>query len=248
MITQPVKSDKLSAKETNVLVSLLHTLLQYTNIDSAYETLVQAFLSKTHRTLHLPCCLKSKLSSFILYGTYVRKVWDIQPVYRNHKIEYELVQQPLKIQRILCVDCAHNHQKRTHALLLQLFVPYGRYSIRAILYFLNEYFTNYCANVSAYTSDSRNNIHSIEKFCADYNIPERTFKRWIKWLKEEGTSLENIGIVLGAEGKKNLGRFVQKLARDFDVFQEKCVRLLNRTLFQNHRSPANSLNLSGAVL
>jgi len=70
----------------------------------------------------------------------------------------------LTIQRVICGSC-----NSTHALLADVLIPYGSYSLRFILHTLRAYLNRTC---------------TVAALCNRYNIAISTLYRWIDLFKE----------------------------------------------------------------
>jgi len=71
---------------------------------------------------------------------------------------------PLTIARVICDSCG-----RTHALLADVLIPYGSYSLRFILHVLRAYLNRRC---------------SVKALCQRYSIAVSTLYKWMRLFEE----------------------------------------------------------------
>lgn len=219
MINQPGK--KVKAYNTFALNS--DFMMQ--NINALYNAAVSAIENRTMNVLLACCQVLSLVSGYILYGTYERTVTDIRCNRCNGLMVYEIVTVKLRIQRIMCNRCGKKH---THALLFDYFVPYGRYSIRFILYYLDLYFKSGM---------------SIEAFCGEHEelFSERTFNKWLQWLNNNMDMLIQQGIVTNsAEHKEHRKQCVETLLKALSRWICCTLKNTNKMPFQRHATPNNT--------
>jgi len=88
---------------------------------------------------------------------YSRMLISVSP--DNQRIEQEVL-----VPRVLCDSCATSGHAHTQAILPDVAVPYGSYSLRFILTILNGYLNRSC---------------SITDFCAYWQIAVSTLYGWI---------------------------------------------------------------------
>lgn len=164
-------------------------------------------------------------TDYILYGTYSRKeIYDIQLLENeNGVLEYKEVDiTDLRIQRIQVLSSGE-----THAVLNDILVPYGRYSIRFILYHLYQCFSQ--------------NI-SFEAYCSEQErFDERTFKTWLIWMKQHITILRGLGLTNDRKERRQvLKEWVEEMIDGFLEAGKRALRLLKCYLFQRHKMPDHS--------
>ena len=237
MITQQFNLNNIRREITSeemASLSFLSVLFQYTSFQAIYDEIIEALKRHTLPFLIMPCCQAVATESYILYGHYKRTVIDLIGNIDKKGVQTYSLQTitNFEIQRIMCKNCEEHGKTTTHAILMHLLIPYSQYSLRAVLYYLYLYY-----------SDRKH--RSIEDFCKDYDLRTSTFKSWLRWLRENGPLLEQIGNALHKEGKANLRDFLDRILGSIEVYFKKSIDILSRTLLQTHRSPANSLHLSG---
>ena len=149
------------------------------------------------------------------YGHYTRNVVD----YVCGKIVTETVEIP----RVICTSCSDRHHKHTHALLPDVIIPYGEYSLTIILYVLLLY---YCRN------------RKIADICEKFGISPVQLYRWkhlFEIYKEEWLGALNSAETSNSEWMKHLLR----LGAYSSEFSFPFLRRTARSFMQNHANPAN---------
>ena len=156
---------------------------------------------------------------YILYGTYGREpIRDIQQVRDSDgNLEYkETIVKDIRLQRILIYATGE-----THAILNELLVPYGNFSLRYILYHLHQYFSQSI---------------SMEAYCGQHDFDERTFEGWIEWMKQNITILTQLGLTQDRkDNRQTLKQWTEELIVHFYEAGEKALYLLRLALYQQHR-------------
>ena len=210
MITQPRPGFKITDK---AFMSI--------PIEKWYEALKTTV--KTGRIenarLVLPCCLLANIDDIVLNGKYPRTYTDIQLI----EGKYVLKEGRIQVQRILCRKSGH-----THALLFDLFIPYQKYTIRYVLYRLKEFFES---------------GDTIEEFWLKYyqEFSLKTMYKWLTWLKDNLSTLTEMGIVKQwKEKRESYRQFTARLCDESAFMICRCLKSLNVTLFQRHKSPPNT--------
>ena len=115
------------------------------NVQQLTNIMLDAFLSSKDNY-----CRKCGASGMKKLERYERKITD----YCNGKIEDYV----LETLRFICPSCGS-----THAYLISLVIPYGRYSLPLVL----------CALLDLYTKD-----RTVEQICERYEITPPTLYRW----------------------------------------------------------------------
>ena len=163
-------------------------------------------------------------ADYICYGTYGRKpILDVQLVVSpDGSVRYEeVLVVDLRIQRI-----QEKETGATQALLNDILVPYGNFSLRYILFHLHQYFGLEM---------------SIETYCVGKDFDERTFKVWIVWMKQHITILRELGLTQDSkENKQIMKQWVDEIMKDLCESAEKSLRLLKLGLYQRHPMPDHS--------
>ena len=155
------------------------------------------------------CCGKCKN-----YGHYTRNIVD----YMHGKVVTETVEIP----RVICTSCSDRHHKHTHALLPDVIIPYGEYSLIFILYVLLLYYSR----------------KKIEDICERFGISPTQLYRWKKLFEKHKE--EWLGALSSSE-KSNSAWAKQLLRLDSysAEFSFRFLRLTTRSFLQNHANPAN---------
>ena len=84
---------------------------------------------------------------------------DMISIYKGKRKEYKIF-----VPRVLCDSC-----KDTHALISDVLIPYGSYTLRFILHVLRAYFNRNCI---------------VEVLCERFGIAVSTFYKWRNLFKE----------------------------------------------------------------
>ena len=167
-------------------------------------------------------CVSSP-NSYILYGSYTRDlIIDIQQVQNDDgSWEYrEIAVSKFRIQRIL-----DKKTGKTQAVLSGLLVPYKQYSLRYVLYYLQQFYDQYITQ---------------EDYSLDRKA-ERTFRTWLKWLRDHIMVLRGLGLVkLYKDNWQRLGQWVGEMFSDPSGWTARSLQKLNLGLFQDHRMPENT--------
>ena len=235
-LPQPASPEKRrSATNTGVMINQPRRKIKSFNIAFMQEELEILYKNAVNAvadgscSIVLACCqVLSILSSFIFYGTYPRDVLDVVAYFRAGKVCYKVCKVKLSIQRIKCVRKGCKTSS-THALLFDFFVPYGHYSVRFILYYLNLYF---------------NSNKSIEAFCLEYGLKlfsEKTFRKWLIWYDEHIDLFSQMGIVGNPKEKRKIReKCYRSMISDIGQTIRRTLRKINRSIFQTHLSPSNT--------
>ena len=160
---------------------------------------------------------------YILWGTYPREnILDIQMV-RNEEGHWELQEVEvldLKIQRIRLKDGT------THAILMHLFIAYGRVSLRYVLYHLDQFYTQHM---------------SVEEYCKGKRFDKVTFIKWQKWLRDYSVILGGFGLTSSwRENREHLKEWVEKIIAFPRKWVIRSLRVLNLGVFQRRPMPENT--------
>lgn len=120
--------------------------------DTAINEKVQRKLMESLDLLDLTCAFCNTKGLLEKHGTYQR--WVIE------RDRGEVVKTLLTIRRVQCTECG-----TTHAILNIFLIPYEQHSLLFILKALAEYYVG---------------RKSVSRICIDYDISERTFRKWRK--------------------------------------------------------------------
>ena len=195
------------------------------SLKTIYHRLLSAVRTRQLRFFMPSSGRYSHADDYILWGYYTReRIIDKQPeLQEDGTWEYVDVEiKDFQIQRIM-----DKITGKTHAVLCEILVPYKQYSLRYILYHLYRYFSQ---NVTQ------------EAYCLNEGIDVKTFTLWLKWLKDHISILNALCLTENyADNRKMLGQWVRELAGDVIEWTYKSLRILNRTLFQERRMPANTM-------
>ena len=227
MINQPFKKVNDSVK----------TLLTYASIQEIYDLMMKPILAHNVTGLILPCCGLLAFMSYSLFGKYKRRVRDLVYVVKNGKRVLKEQYVTINIQRIICNHCEADEKIRTHALLFHLFVPYGEYSVRYILYYLRQYMVSH---------------QSIDDFCEGKPFSVQTFKKWLRWLKDNAMDLDNTITMLDMKRdrvKDTLKQLLERMMDDFPKHLKKVLIKYRNLLFpfQDHATPPHTVKILGNV-
>ena len=194
------------------------------SLEECYDRIVELFSSRKIKFFMPSSERISAPGSYILYGGYKRvKVIDIQQVQKDDGswVFEEVVIKDFRVQRILDKETG-----RTQAILNNFFIPYKQYSLRYVLYYLLQFYDQHT---------------SQEKFCLEMD-PERTFRTWLKWLRDHIMVLRELGLVKQYEDNWNTMRqWVSEIAGDLPGWIAKSLQRLNLFLFQDHSMPENTM-------
>lgn len=193
------------------------------SLEDYYEQLVEAFRMRKV-SFYMPSSERiSAPDSYILYGGYVRElIIDIQQVQNEDgNWEYrEIVISKFRIQRIL-----DKNSNKTQAILNSLFVPYKQYSLRYVLYYLQQFFNQYRTQ-EEYTMDMK---------------AERTFRIWLKWLRDHITVLRKLGLTCNyIDNWQILKQWIGEIFSDLPKWSDISLQKINLGLFQDHLMPENT--------
>lgn len=193
------------------------------DLETVYDKACEDFLQHKGR-FYFACCRKSSdCNDYILYGSYKQKELIDAKVtaYKDGIPEFETVKlTDFRKRRILHKKCNH-----THGLLLELFIPFQKWTLRYVLLQLGRFF--------------RLGL-SIEKYCLEYDVPIKAFRKWLDWLKKNISFLYRTGLVTDArENRETLKTFVSEITDHVGDYVLKSLRLLDLALFQSRRIPAD---------
>lgn len=194
-------------------------------LNELYERILNAVHSRRSRFFLPSRGRYCEADDYILNGGYKRKrIIDIQMV-RNEDSTYryeEVEIRDFRVQRILEKGAGHT----THAILPEIFVPYKQYSLRYILFHLREYF--------------RKPI-SQETYCLDAGIEIKTFRLWLKWIRDHIIVLAELGLTQNRRDNwETMRQWIQELTVDLFEWTARSLRKLNLGLFQEHPMPENT--------
>jgi hypothetical protein len=240
------------------------------NIDSIYMCVVGIFLSIKeiydqmllyalgNRVIRIGCpkCGKECMD-FTIHGSYLRNVIDLvaQKDENGNTLfgkngeaifqDYQAEKLKMKITRIKCKD-----DGSTHALLFNLVVPYGQYSLRYIVYHLHK---------MIHSEDS------MEGYCDKHGIDVDDMQKWIKWLEENAPLLQQANLIPendemakddSAENGEDIAHsdnrrmknisflkiIIDYLYNEFKTFYKASLAFLGRVMFQRHKNPTNTMH------
>ena len=166
-----------------------------------------------------------KADDYILWGSYTRDcILDIQRIAcKDGSWKYEVVKlENFRIQRIKDKETG-----KTHALLDEVLIPYRKYSLRYILYHLQQFFSKPCTQ---------------ESYCLEAEIEPKTFSLWLKWIKDHFTVLSDQGVTQSyRDNWKTMRQWVQNLGEDLSKWTHDSLQKLNLALFQKRKMPGNTM-------
>ena len=161
---------------------------------------------------------------YILWGTYPRaRIIDMQYMAcEAGEYQYEEVEiKDFSIQRI-----KDKLTGATHAILDEFFIPYKQYSLRFVLFHLHKFF---------------NQRVSQEAYCLENEIEVKTFRLWLKWLKEHITLLYGFGLTRSdSDNWQMMSQWIQTIYAGISDWMFNSLRKLNRALFQDRKMPENT--------
>ena len=198
------------------------------SLEDLYDLCLESVRSHTAK-IFLPCLQCFALpDNYVLYGFYQRKlIYDVRMVKQEDGtvIAEEIILKDFPIQRIQVMK--DGKAVGTQGILPELFIVYERYSIRFALYHLNCFFQN---------------GGSIEAYCLDHSISIPTFRKWLDWMKVNISILRESGLFQDRnENRKILADWVREIKGSLAEWLARSLRLLNRSLFQRHRMPDNTV-------
>lgn len=120
----------------------------------------------------------------------------------------------MTITRVKCSSCGH-----THALIPDLFIPYGQYSLTFVLHVLCQYFDH----------------QKTADICARFMITVSMLYRWIELFRSH--KQEWLGVTDSSDGMHMIN-----IILGFDHFCDFSIRFLELTFIsfmQSHKNPAN---------
>ena len=227
MITQPISKGKLHG-----IAKGLFFMFELGDLAKLYESLITAFAARQILKLIMPCCgTYCTPCDYTLYGHYTRQkgITDVTLTYSAGKPVWHIVNiEGFKIQRIRCLH--EDGMYRTHALLFDMLVPYGHYTLRAILYYIMLF------------SQGKN---TVVGFCARHCLDVETYYRWLNWIKTYGPDLMGIGNTSVTNKADLCLRFIDLLKNDFLSVYKHAAEQFRRVLFQTHATHRNSVRLYG---
>lgn len=199
-----------------------------TSLEEYYSAFVNAVRNRSAK-FYLPCFLRPALpDDYILYGTYKRKsIRDIQFVRQPDKTlkAVECCIEDFPVQRLLVMQDGHPHN--TQALLPHLFIIYGTFTLRFVLYHLWQYL---------------NSKATIEDYCLEYSISIPTFRKWLNWLEENISVLREEGLFLDEnENRRTIKNWILEIRSSPLTWLSRSLKLLDLSLFQKHRMPENTV-------
>ena len=194
--------------------------------------LYNRFLEHVHShtaKIFLPCLQRFALpESYVLYGFYQRKlIYDVRMVKHEDGsvTAEEITLKDFSIQRIQVME--NGQAVGTQGILPELFIVYGQYSVRFVLYHLGCFFEE---------------GSSIEDYCLEHSFSIPTFRKWLEWLKANISILRESGLFQDRnENRKILADWVREIKCSLAEWLARSLRLLNRSLFQWHRMPDNTV-------
>lgn len=144
------------------MVRVFHLFCKLNSYKFSDKVLFDTFMSKTD-LIHqcCPCC--GSCSNHVFYSYYERNMISFSDGVRH---DYTVA-----IPRIKC-HCGH-----THAVLPDVLIPYGSYSIRFILRVLCNYLARHC---------------TVQELCSKYQIAISTLYTWIHLFLEHFNILAGI--------------------------------------------------------
>ena len=268
----PHRINGLTKKSVPPNGDMINQFLNKSNIDMLYFCIIEKFSSITeiynkvlalvlsNRVVRIGCPKCGSLCmDFTLHGYYSRGVIDLVPcldekgnilldndgnvVFKDHLQKEDRIS--LNVARIKCKE-----DGSTHALLFNLVVPYKQYSIRYIVYQLYQM------------------IHSgesVEAWCNKHGVSEKNMYKWVKWLEEKIPLLQQLGLIPemdqindsdnpGEKGHEDesvnsnvknrsyLGTVIQWIYTHTEQFYRAALKLFNRVIFQEHKSPPNTVH------
>ena len=210
---------------------LLHALLKMGSLDTMYKRMVELAQTRKLPGIIMSCCGThcTDGSDYSLFGKYTRRkpIIDVRYDESAGRTVVETVEN-FEIQRVIC---HHEDGKlRTHALLFDLLVPYKHYSVRAVLHYIMMF--------------AQGN-NTISGFCAKHELNIDEFNSWIKWVKTHIPDLLNIGLSAIKNTVELCKQFIELLDKNYYGTYKRLVETYHRSLFQIHKTFANSKRLSG---
>ena len=166
----------------------------------------------------------SQAGNYILWGTYTRdRIIDIKLKSNEDEVcgYEEVLIQDFKIQRI-----RDKQTNKTHAILSEFFVPYKQYSLRFILFHLKRFF---------------NQFTTQEAYCLEAEIEVKTFRQWLKWLKDHIAILCEFGLTGSYQDNwHSMREWILKITDNVSDEAYNSLKKINRALFQDRRMPENT--------
>ncbi len=249
---------------------MINQFFEKNKIDSIYMCLVDSFQSIKEiydqmlsyalgeRVIRIGCPKCGTLCmDFVVHGSYSRNVIDL--VVRKDENgnallgnnggvifqDYQAEKFSMNITRIKCKG-----DGSTHALLFNLVVPYGRYSLRYIVYHLREMI---------------HSEESMEGYCNMRGIDVDDMQKWIKWLEENAPLLQQANLIPendemakddSAENGEDIAHsdnrrmknisflkiIIDYLYDEFKTFYKASLAFLGRVMFQRHKNPTNTMH------
>ena len=204
----------------------------FLSIKEIYDQMLLYALGNRVIRIGCPKCGKECMD-FTIHGSYLRNVIDLvaQKDENGNTLfgkngeaifqDYQAEKLKMKITRIKCKD-----DGSTHALLFNLVVPYGQYSLRYIVYHLHK---------MIHSEDS------MEGYCDKHGIiPEND-----EMAKDD--SAENGEDIAHSDNRrmKNISFLkiiIDYLYNEFKTFYKASLAFLGRVMFQRHKNPTNTMH------
>lgn len=175
-------------------------------LNKSAKTSAQSLSQKTKDLTREICPSCGAHGKCLVHGHYQRWIIDFEGG-KPH-------QEQVTITRVKCSSCGH-----THALIPDLFIPYGQYSLTFVLHVLCQYFDH----------------QKTADICARFMITVSMLYRWIELFRSHRQ--EWLGVTDSSDGMHMIN-----IILGFDHFCDFSIRFLELTFIsfmQSHKNPAN---------